>query len=273
MRAFAVGTLVAALAITAVPTAEAARPAESPISVWRDDFDGPAGARPDARRWQVDGAGHHEAGDLEVYRDDPANVGLDGHGHLRLTATPGENGRYWSARLLSVRHDLLPPEHGLLRIEARVQPAAGPGVGTSMWTWGNDVAGWPANGEIDIAEQLGREPSQVHTAIQCPTCHPNGPPYGLGTVYTAPDGRPYSGGFHTFAVTWTRGPDRITWSIDGRVADSLSPDDTGADGWVFDQPEFLLLALRVGGPFVGDVDPATIPATALVDSVTITRLG
>ncbi|MEV4110612.1 glycoside hydrolase family 16 protein [Nonomuraea sp. NPDC049695] len=178
---------------------------------------------------------------------------------------------YWSARLLSVAHDLLPPPHGSLTIAVRARAAPGAGVATSMWTWGNDVANWPANGEIDVAEQLGREPDQVHTAIQCPTCHETAPPFGLGSVYAAPDKRPYADRFHTFAVRWTRDPDTITWFVDGRRADTRTPADTGAAGWVFDQPMFLLLSVRVGGPFVGEVAPETLPATALIDDVTVIR--
>ncbi|GIH13449.1 glycoside hydrolase family 16 protein [Rugosimonospora africana] len=241
------------------------------VTIWRDDFTGRAGARPDPGRWQVDGDGHHENGDLEVYRDDPANAGLDGHGHLRITATMDSEGNYWSARLISVPHDLLPPEGGSLRIEARVRPASGAGVGTSIWTWGNDVDKWPANGEIDVAEQLGAQPDQVHYAIQCPTCHETAPPFGLGGIYTDPGQRAYGDGFHTFAAQWNRDPDSISWYVDGRLIDTVTPADTGTDGWVFDQPMFLLLSVRIGGRFVGDVGPTTLPATALVDDVRILR--
>jgi hypothetical protein len=262
-------SVLAAVTAAAPPVAASRRPPEA-VTLLREDFTGPAGA-PDPGRWQIDGDGHHEAGDLEVYRNDPSNIGLDGRGHLRITATADGAGNYWSARLISLAHDLLPPEHGALTFEARVRPAAGSGVATSIWAWGNDVGTWPANSEIDIAEQLGREPDQVHVAIQCPTCHEDAPPLGIGTVWTDPGRRPYRDGFHTFAARWSRGPDSISWYVDGRLAYTVTPADTGSAGWVFDQPMFLLLAVRVGGPFVGAPDPAALPASALFDSVTVTR--
>ena len=261
--------LVAALTV-AGPVATCDHGPET-TTLLRDDFNGPARTMPDPGRWRIDGDGHHENGDSEVYRNDPTNIGLDGNGHLRITGTVDESGNHWSARLISVTHDLLPPEHGVLTVDARIRPATGAGVATSVWTWGNDVGSWPANGEIDIAEQLGREPDRVHTAIQCPTCHEQSPPFGIGTVWADPGHRPYGDGFHEFAARWSRGPDSISWYVDGQLVRTVTPADTGTAGWVFDQPMFLLLSVRMGGYFVGDPDPAVLPASALVDRVTVTR--
>jgi beta-glucanase (GH16 family) len=259
---------LAAVAILAAPLGSAA----TATLVWSDDFTGPSGAPPDPSRWHIDDGGS-EYGDLEIYRNSPANLGLTGHGQLRITARHDDTGEYSSARIMSLPRTFLPAPHTGLHVSVRVKAASGVGVGTSFWTWGEDVASWPANGEIDIAEVLGAQPAVVHTALQCPgaPCHDTAPPYGLGQLYTTPDGRPLSAGFHTFAVDWHRDPDAISWSVDGHHVITRTPADTGAGGWVFDQPQFLLIALRVGGPFVGAPHEATFPASALVDDITVHR--
>lgn len=265
-----VSALTVAGALTLLTLAAPAAPARVAPGrrlLWHDGFTGRADAPPDPRRWRIDNGGH-ESGDQETYRDLPATIGLTGYGQLRITAIHTNSG-YLSARVTSLPHTFLPPPHGTLRVSARIQTAPGAGVGTSFWTWGTDVASWPANGEIDIAENLGREPDRVHTAIQCPTCHETKPPYGLGTVYTNPRHHPYNSGYHTFTADWQRDPDAISWYIDGRRVAHRTPADTGASGWVFDQPMFLLLAVRVGGPFIGAPNARAFPATALIDDVSV----
>ena len=81
--------VLAAAAILTATHGTAAATAASPAVLWRDNFAGPVGARPNPDRWQVD-EGHSEYGDLETYRDTPATIGLTGHGQMRITALRDE---------------------------------------------------------------------------------------------------------------------------------------------------------------------------------------
>src|SRR5829696_6792326 len=62
-----------------------ARPRTPPL--WADEFEGPAGSRPDSRRWTLrEGGGWAGGEELQAYTERPANVALDGRGNLRIVA-------------------------------------------------------------------------------------------------------------------------------------------------------------------------------------------
>ncbi len=248
---------------------------------WADAFDGPAGALPDPAIWTPelgDGTGHGNPGwgnaERQTYTADPANVALNGGGQLVIRALQaGDDAppcyyaapcEYTSARLVTAGD--LEVTYG--RIEARLQLPHGQGLWPAFWLLGNDVAevSWPASGEIDIMEHIGREPNLVHGTI-------HGPGYagaeGIGRSLSWPGDTPFAEAFHDFAVDWT--PASITWSVDGTPFSTLTPDDlpAGTD-WVFDHPFFLILNLAVGGTWPGYPDATTVfPQELVVDHVRV----
>ena len=245
--------------------------------VFADEFEGPAGDPPDPRWWTAeiggDGWGNQE---LQYYTDDPTTAALDGEGHLVITATEGPQDGPWcwygrceylSARLST--QGKVEAEYG--RIAVRAQLPVGEGMWPAFWMLGADIdaRGWPAAGEIDVMEHIGREPDRVHGTV-------HGPMYagadGIGGSYRFTDGLP-SEGFHTYAVEWE--PDRIRWYVDdahyGTLLPSLLPDP---DRWVFDGPFFLLLNLAVGGRWPGPPDEeTTFPQQFVIDHVRVYREG
>src|SRR5947207_1952728 len=56
------------------------------------------------------------------------------------------------------------------RIEARMQIPRGQGLWPAFWMLGDDIAtvGWPGCGEVDIMENIGKEPARVHGTIHGP---------------------------------------------------------------------------------------------------------
>ncbi|HZE66871.1 MAG TPA: hypothetical protein VE081_09590, partial [Sporichthyaceae bacterium] len=96
-------------------------------TVWSDDFTGAAGTAPSTANWLTDtghgypngtaGWGNNE---LENYTADPANLGLDGAGNLRITATRDAAGTWTSGRLETARTDFAPAAGGTLKVEARL---------------------------------------------------------------------------------------------------------------------------------------------------------
>src|SRR5450432_540418 len=141
--------------------------------VWSDEFTGPSGALLDATRWVSetggDGWGNHE---LEYYTDRGRNASLDGDGHLAIQALRehyegvGATREFTSARLKS--QGRFQQAYG--RFEARIQIPRGQGIWPAFWMLGNDIdkPGWPACGEIDIMENIGKEPAMVHGTIHGP---------------------------------------------------------------------------------------------------------
>lgn len=242
---------------------------------WSDEFNGQAGTPPNPAVWSFDrgdgngsGWGNHE---LEYYTDKLENASQDGAGHLVITARsvpPGSHlmcyygpCRYTSARLLT-QHKF---EVGYGRIEARMKVPGGSGLWPAFWALGSNIdsVGWPASGEIDVMENVGREPNRVHGTI-------HGPGYsganGLTGSYDTP--APLSADFHTFTVEWQ--PNRITWYIDGIQYHTAGRNDVSPNKWVYNHPFFLVLNLAVGGDFGGPVaSDVSFPQSLVVDYVRV----
>ncbi|MDT0187773.1 glycoside hydrolase family 16 protein [Microbacterium sp. ARD31] len=230
--------------------------------VWRDDFDGPAGAAPDPSVWRHEtGAGGWGNDELQRYTDSRDNAALDGAGHLVITARREPDGSFTSARL--VTQGLLEVRHG--RVEARIRVPSGRGVWPAFWMLGAALGPvpWPDCGEIDVMEVLGHEPHVVHGTVHCPG-------YAGASGITASHAHDASlaDAFHVYAVDWA--PGRITWSVDGTSYHQVTRDGVGADRWVFDRPFFLLLNVAVGGGWPGAPDGSTaFPQQMVVDHVRV----
>ncbi|TGY85472.1 glycoside hydrolase family 16 protein, partial [Cellulomonas shaoxiangyii] len=182
---------------------------------------------------------------------------------LVITARREADGRYTSARLQT--NDKAEIRYG--RVEARIQIPRGQGIWPAFWMLGADFPqnAWPGSGEIDIMENIGREPHLVHGTI-------HGPGYsggaGLLGTYQHPQGWSFADTFHTFAVDWK--PGEITWSVDGQVYHRVTPASLGGRQWVFDKPFFLILNVAVGGQWPGYPDGSTqLPQQMRVDYVRV----
>lgn len=256
-----------ALALAALPLAGFGRcGSERGSLVWQDEFEGGAGAAPDAARWGFDvGTGENGWGNRELQHYRVENAVLDGAGHLAITARKEDfqGSAYTSARL-TTRGKL---ERTRGRFEARIKLPAGQGLWPAFWMLGANVGevGWPTCGEIDVLELRGQQPEIAIGSL-------HGPGYSGGQSLSdsyALTGARFDDDFHVFAVVWHE--DFIAWEVDGETYQVITPDQLPAGTtWVFDKPFFLLLNLAVGGNFVGAPDATTVfPATMLVDWVRV----
>jgi len=227
--------------------------------VWADYFDGPAGSAPDRSKWMFDvGATGWGNDELQDYKRE--NVFLDGHGHLVIRAIRTAPGKYTSGRIKT--QGLFEVQYG--KIEASIKIPRGQGVWPAFWMLGKDISdvGWPRSGEIDVMENVGKEPSIVHGTV-------HGPGYSGAEGISA--GRALGGGrkFHVYGVVWSA--DSIDFFVDGNAYSKVTRASLPADGvWIFDKPFFLLLNLAIGGDWPGDPDSATrFPQSMLVDWVKV----
>jgi beta-glucanase (GH16 family) len=240
--------------------------------LWSDEFDGPAGSAPDSTKWGYDiggnGWGNNE---LETYTSRTQNAYLDGNGNLvikvineNFTGGDGIARNYTSARLLT--KGKFQQRYG--RIEARIQIPFGQGIWPAFWMLGSDIdqVGWPTCGEIDIMENVGREPSVNHGSMHGPGYSGGNP---LTGTYTLPGGQPLSSDFHVFAIEWD--PNTVRFYVDGNLYETHTPADIPAGGtWVYEHPFFILLNVAVGGNFPGNPDKTTtFPQTMTVDYVRV----
>jgi beta-glucanase (GH16 family) len=245
--------------------------------VWHDEFEGPLGAAPDPSKWEHErggeGWGNHE---LQFYTGQTDNAALDGNSCLVLTAreVPAAEQasqtcwygpcRFTSARLFTYQKFSF--TYGL--VEARLKIPYGQGLWPALWMLGDNFAevGWPACGEIDIMENIGREPGIVHGTV-------HGPGYsggeGIGGTHALPPGLMVKDDFHVFAVDWQ--PTSIRWYFDNQQFFELLPEHipTGTV-WPFDHPFFLLMNVAVGGDWPDAPDATTtFPQVMLIDYVRI----
>ncbi|MPZ28546.1 MAG: family 16 glycosylhydrolase [Micromonosporaceae bacterium] len=270
--ALLVATLPAAATAAPAPAAPAAASAPQQL-VFADEFSGPAGSPPDSSNWNHDvGGGGWGNAERQFYTTSTANAAHDGQGHLVITAREENPSglqcwygpcRYTSARLLTA--GLFTQAFG--RFEARIQIPRGQGLWPAFWLLGDDIGqvGWPQSGEIDIMENVGREPSTVHGTLHGPGYSGGG---GVGGSFTLPGDQAFADGFHVFAIDWS--PNSITWSVDGQPYQTRTPADLGGNEWVFDHPFFIIINVAVGGTFPGDPDGSTqFPQRMVVDYVRV----
>lgn len=228
--------------------------------VWHDEFDG---AALDTTKWVRETGGNGWGnGELEFYTDRVENARLE-NGYLVIEARQEALGNqaYTSARLKT--QGLGAWKHG--RIEARIRIPRGQGMWPAFWMLGDDISqvGWPGCGEIDIMENIGKEPSRVHGTV-------HGPNYsganGVGGSYNLRSGA-FADDFHVFAIEWQASG--IQWFVDSTLYKTVLPGDLPGR-WVFDHPFFILLNVAVGGYWPGNPDSTTLfPQTMLVDYVRV----
>jgi beta-glucanase (GH16 family) len=237
--------------------------------VWSDEFTGPANSAPDLTKWTYDlgatGWGNRE---LENYTGSRQNALLDGRGNLVIRALKTAEGGYTSARLKTQGKFTF--TYG--KVEARIKIPFGQGIWPAFWMLGANIgsAHWPACGEVDIMENIGKEPARVHGTV-------HGPGYsggnGIGRPYDLAGGGKLADDFHLFTVVWQ--PESVEFLVDGvsyhKVTHASLPQ--GAR-WVFDAPMFLLLNLAIGGNWPGNPDSTTqFPQEMVVDYVRMYRGG
>jgi beta-glucanase (GH16 family) len=242
------------------------------VLAWSDEFNGANGSGVDATKWTLevggDGWGNQE---LEYYTNRPQNSHVQ-DGNLVIQAqgekykgSDGVTRNYTSARLKTAGK--FSQAYG--RFEARIRIPYGQGLWPAFWMLGDDIdrAGWPGCGEIDIMENIGKEPSTVHGSI-------HGPGYVGHTIeahYALPDKKRFADDFHIFAVEWE--PREIRFYVDSNLyATRAQAELRPGQRWVFDHPFFLLLNVAVGGDWPGNPDASTtFPQTMLVDYIRVYR--
>jgi len=239
--------------------------------VWSDEFNGPTGAAVDSTKWTpAVGGGGWGNNELEYYTARPENAYQSGGSLVikalkeHFTGSDNVTREYTSARLIT--KNKFSAQYG--RFEARIKIPYGQGIWPAFWMLGTDIdnVGWPRCGEIDIMENIGREPSITHGTIHGPGYSGGG---GLGSSYSLPNNQRFADSFHTFAIEWESNV--LRFYCDGILYKTRTPADLPAGKtWVYNHPFFILMNLAVGGDWPGSPDATTLfPQTMLVDYVRV----
>ncbi|MGC1484545.1 MAG: glycoside hydrolase family 16 protein [Candidatus Acidiferrum sp.] len=242
------------------------------ILTWSDEFSGPDASSPDPSKWTHDlggkGWGNHE---LESYTHRKENARIE-KGDLVITArketytgADGITRDYTSARLKT--QGLFVQTYG--RFEARIKIPEGQGMWPAFWMLGEDIptVGWPKCGEIDIMENVGKEPGTIHGSLHGPSAV--GPTSDLTSIFKVPVAQSFAKDFHLYAVEWE--PGMVRFYVDSSLYATFNSSQWPVGGmWVFDHPFFIILNLAVGGDWPGRPDASIrFPQSMLVDYVRV----
>jgi len=239
--------------------------------VWSDEFNGSNGSTVDSSKWVSEtGGGGWGNNELEYYTNRIQNAWQqDGNLLIKVLqekykGADGVSRNFTSARLKTLGK--FSQTYG--RFEARMKIPRGQGIWPAFWMLGNDIEkpGWPDCGEIDIMENIGKEPALVHGTIHGPGYSGAG---GIGSSFALPGNSTFADDFHLYAVEWE--PKAIRFYVDDHLYATRTPADLPkGTKWVYDHPFFLLLNVAVGGDWPGNPDASSVfPQTMLVDYVRV----
>lgn len=231
--------------------------------VWQDEFDG---TTLDLTSWGFDvGGGGWGNNELQYYTNNrPDNVYLS-NGKLIIQAKKEAfSGReYTSTRLLTKGKR----EFTFGRIDIRAKLPVAQGLWPALWMLGKkiDQTSWPACGEIDIMELVGKEPNNVYGTMHWAAA--NGSRVLDTKKYTLPSGT-YADKFHVFSLVWEA--DKIEIFMDDISYSKFDKSKVGGAAYPFNEPFFLIFNLAVGGDWPGSPNASTVfPQQMLVDYVRV----
>jgi beta-glucanase (GH16 family) len=236
--------------------------------VWSDEFE--SEGLPDSRFWSYDlGSGQNGWGNSEVqsYTNASENARVSG-GRLIIDAIK-RNGVWTSARIKT--QGKFNFKYG--RIEFRARIPKGSGTWPALWLLGESITskGWPACGEIDVMEHVGKVHGEVHGSLHTPSSH--GATINTGKI-NVPD---ISENYHLYVAEWT--PDAIKFYVDDKLYYTYAPSVKNSSTWPFEE-SFIIINLAMGGEFGSDpkfetnglkngIDPALNSARMEVDYIRV----
>ena len=231
--------------------------------VWHDEFDKGSELNGDDWRHEVQNSGwvNHELQNYVNHKTPSGKLVTEVRdGKLRITALK-ENGKIYSGRVYAKRNQGW--KYGY--IEASIKLPKGKGTWPAFWMMPVNFRSWPADGEIDIMEEVGYHPDYVSSSL-----HANAHVHSNGTQVTHEMYcKGAEGEFHTYAIEWTG--KNITTYVDGKLQLSYDNRGLGRDDWPYDDPFYVIFNLAWGGDWGGaqGVDENALPVTMEVDYVRV----
>ncbi len=238
--------------------------------VWSDSFD--KDGEPDPSKWVRDlgghGGGNNEA---QYYTDALKNCRVeDGKLIIEAHKESYENKDYTSGKLMT--KGLQSFKYGKCRIKAKLP--GGLGSWSAIWFMPDDFGiskSWPACGEIDFVEHIGRKKDMLHFSL-----HTESYNHKYGNEYTSK--QTIEGLVDQFAVyemIWDE--DKIQFLVNDVVYTEFTKGEYGKNsdesGWPFDKPYYLIINLAIGGYWGGAIDDCIFPLKMEIDFVEFYQLS
>lgn len=235
--------------------------------VWSDEFNEPGA--PDPAKWNYE-YGMLRNREKQFYtRDRRENARVeDGKLILEARKESFTNRADYTSASLTTR-GLAAWAHA--RVEVRAKIPKGRGVWPAIWMMGvdKDHRGWPACGEMDVMEYVGFKPDTIHANVHTRKYnHTKG--NGKGSSIEVP--KPFND-FHVYAVEWDS--QRMDFFVDGKKYFTYENDGSGPDEWPFDEPQYLIVNIAIGGTWGGQqgIDDSIFPQRMEIDYVRVYQQG
>jgi|GEM_PF-541788 len=223
-----------------IPLAGAVQAQDYNELAWSDEFD--VNGAPSSANWGYDlGGGGWGNNELQTYTNSANNVRVE-NGLLVIQAIKS-GGSWTSGRVKSQGKQNF--TYG--KIVYRAKLPAGSGTWPALWMLGSSISNgvdWPACGEIDVMEHVGKQAGVVHGTLHSPSSFGNSTNTATTNVPTL------SSSFHEYAVLWT--PDKIEFMVDDVPFYTYNPSNKNAQTWPFNAPFFLIMNIAMGGNFGSD---------------------
>ncbi|WP_338409287.1 family 16 glycosylhydrolase [uncultured Flavobacterium sp.] len=245
--------------------------------VWFDEFDSDGAVN--NSNWhhqtQIPAGGNWYNGEQQHYTSQLTNSFVT-DGSLNIVAikeayaSQGVIKQYTSARLNSK----FAFKYG--RIDIRAKIPVEQGTWPALWMLGKNInedggyfdsnfgtLGWPACGEIDIMEH-GITQTQpfgyVQSAIHTPSSYGSTVNFG-GTIASN-----LNNTYHVYSMNWS--PFEISFLLDDVVFYTYDPAVKTASNWPFDEEQYLLLNIAMGG-VAGSIPSSFTQSTMIIDYVRV----
>jgi beta-glucanase (GH16 family) len=227
--------------------------------VFSDEFETPGSLDPTKWGYEI---GYVRNDEKQYYTSRPDNVRVEGG----MLVIEGRKESYQGYGYTSASVNTLgrfAPRYG--KVEVRAKLPMGRGSWPAIWMLGTSISrvGWPTCGEIDIMENVGFDPLRIHASVHTAAYnHTIGTQKTASTLVSDP-----SADFHVYTMEWY--PDRIETFVDGTRYFTFRNEGTGSRSWPFDEPQYLLINLALGGSWGGQqgIDDSRFPHRYLVDYV------
>ncbi|MFZ4105730.1 family 16 glycosylhydrolase [Flavobacterium sp.] len=246
--------------------------------VWSDEFntDGAINSNNWFHQTQLPAGGSWFNGEVQHYTDQLTNSFVNA-GTLNIVAkkepytNQGITKQYTSARLNSK----FAFKYGRVDIRAKIPKNLG--TWPALWMLGKNInedgaffdsnfgtTSWPNCGEIDILEH-GITQSQPDNYIQSALHTPSsfGNTINIGGVVV---GNNIADNYHIYSVNWS--PFQISFLLDGVVFYTYNPDVKTPNNWPFNEEQYLLLNVALGG-VAGIVPSNYTQSSMLIDYVRV----
>lgn len=226
--------------------------------VWAEEFDG---KKINTKIWNFEkGLGHNN--EEQYYTSRKKNIRVE-NGMLVITALKENfNGaKYTSGRINTIDNKLF--KYG--RLEIRAMLPKGSGTWPAIWMLGENRErdGYPACGEIDIMEHVGKSPNEIHGAIHYPELDNK----TLNSSANKIEMPTSEDDFYIYSMEWNE--EEIKYFINDELYHSFSLEDADREGRenIFQKPFYLIINLALGGKWAGEIDDSIFPAQFYVDYI------